>query len=55
MGKVKKHKRKGPKSSRSGCLLCKPQKRQGNSEEARANGGNLRRVMASKEHMREYV
>ena len=23
------HKRKGPKSSRSGCLLCKPHKRQG--------------------------
>ena len=24
-----KHKRKGPKSTRSGCLLCKPHKRQG--------------------------
>ena len=23
------HKRKGPKSARSGCLLCKPHKRQG--------------------------
>ncbi len=23
------HKRKGPKSTRAGCLLCKPQKRQG--------------------------
>lgn len=23
------HKRKGPKSSRAGCLLCKPHKRQG--------------------------
>lgn len=23
------HKRKGPKSTRSGCLLCKPHKRQG--------------------------
>lgn len=25
------HKRKGPKSTRSGCLMCKPHKRQGNS------------------------
>ena len=23
------HKRKGPKSTRTGCLLCKPHKRQG--------------------------
>ena len=23
------HKRKGPKSARAGCLLCKPHKRQG--------------------------
>lgn len=23
------HKRKGPKSTRAGCLLCKPHKRQG--------------------------
>ncbi len=29
MGKPRKHKRKGPKSTRSGCLLCKPHKRQG--------------------------
>lgn len=29
MGKVRKHKRKGPKSARSGCLMCKPHKRQG--------------------------
>lgn len=29
MGKPKKHKRKGPKSTRAGCLLCKPHKRQG--------------------------
>lgn len=25
------HKRKGPKSTRAGCLLCKPHKRQGTS------------------------
>jgi hypothetical protein len=29
MGKPRKHKRKGPKSTRAGCLLCKPHKRQG--------------------------
>jgi hypothetical protein len=26
------HKRKGPKSTRSGCLLCKPHKHQGNKK-----------------------
>ncbi len=29
MGKPAKWKRKGPKSTRAGCLLCKPHKRQG--------------------------
>ncbi len=29
MGKPRKWKRKGPKSTRAGCLLCKPHKRQG--------------------------
>jgi hypothetical protein len=29
------HKRSGPKSTRSGCLLCKPHKRQGYSEKKR--------------------
>lgn len=28
-GNAMHHKRKGPKSTRSGCLLCKPHKRQG--------------------------
>lgn len=31
MGKPRKHKRKGPKSTRSGCLLCKPHKHQNHS------------------------
>lgn len=33
-----KHKRQGPKSTRAGCLLCKPQKHQAvkHSERARA-------------------
>ena len=29
MGKPRKWKRKGPKSTRAGCLHCKPHKRQG--------------------------
>lgn len=28
MGKPSKHKRKGPKSTRAGCLMCKPHKDQ---------------------------
>lgn len=29
------HKRKGPKSTRAGCLLCKPHKRQGQKYKVR--------------------
>jgi hypothetical protein len=29
MPKPKKHKRKGPKNTRSGCLMCKPHKMNG--------------------------
>jgi len=29
MPKPRKHKRKGPKSTRAGCLLCRPHKHQG--------------------------
>ncbi|MCE2425680.1 MAG: hypothetical protein J4F45_11385 [Pseudomonadales bacterium] len=29
------HKRKGPKSTRAGCLLCKPWKRQGTKRSER--------------------
>ena len=29
------HKRKGPKSTRAGCLLCKPWKRQGAKRDER--------------------
>lgn len=29
------HKRKGPKSTRAGCLLCKPHKRQGVDDQGR--------------------
>ena len=30
------HKRKGPKATRAGCLLCKPHKAQGNSKKAKS-------------------
>ncbi len=33
MPKLKKHKRKGPKSTRSGCLLCQPHEHQSNDEQ----------------------
>jgi len=38
------HKRKGPKSTRSGCLLCKPHKRQGVKAAGKARFGDLRRL-----------
>jgi hypothetical protein len=37
------HKRKGPKSTRSGCLLCKPHKRQGVRRVVRVKGERGRR------------
>ena len=36
------HKRKGPKSTRAGCLLCKPHKRQGAPLRTRQRHGVLR-------------
>ncbi len=40
------HKRKGPKSSRAGCLLCKPHKRQGAPAKTRLKISVLRRMGA---------
>lgn len=37
------HKRKGPKSTRAGCLMCKPHKRQGQKYKDR-EPLNVRRV-----------
>jgi hypothetical protein len=44
------HKRKGPKSTRAGCLLCKPYKRQGHkrTERARFNQYKKAKVAAEK-------
>ena len=40
-------KRKGPKSTRAGCLLCKPQKRQGAPLEERQRFAATRRIKAA--------
>ena len=40
------HKRKGPKSTRAGCLLCKPQKRQGAPLKSRQKFSELRKLAA---------
>ncbi len=44
------HKRKGPKSTRAGCLMCKPYKRQGHkhAERARFNQYRKDKVAAEK-------
>jgi len=36
MPKPRKHKRKAPKSSRAGCQLCKPHKRNGCEEQTKS-------------------
>lgn len=38
------HKRKRPKSTRSGCLLCKPHKRQGCGHTGKTDGLNMRNL-----------
>lgn len=38
------HKRKRPKSTRSGCLMCKPWKRQGSCLHQRAKFSDVRRM-----------
>jgi hypothetical protein len=46
------HKRKGPKSTRAGCLMCKPHKRQGVKLSDRACGTNMRRLTATSADLR---
>ncbi len=41
------HKRKGPKSTRAGCLLCKPHKRQGAPLQQRERFRQMARRMAA--------
>jgi hypothetical protein len=46
------HKRKGPRSTRAGCLMCKPHKRQGVKLSDRVCGANFRRLMAASTDLR---
>jgi hypothetical protein len=41
------HKRKGPKSTRAGCLMCKPQKRQGAPKKTRRKFSDLRKIASA--------
>ncbi len=47
------HKRKGPKSTRAGCLLCKPQKRQGAPKQSRQKFSELRKLTATEDMLVE--
>lgn len=47
------HKRRRPKNQRAGCLYCKPYKGNGHTEAERTNGGNLRRLKAAEQQLRE--
>lgn len=47
------HKRKGPKSSRAGCLLCKPHKRQGAALNQRERFSAVRRRKIAGEKIAE--
>jgi hypothetical protein len=47
------HKRKGPKSTRAGCLLCKPYKRQGTAMAQRQTFGETRKLRVAAEKIAE--
>jgi hypothetical protein len=47
-------KRKGPKSTRAGCLLCKPHKRQGQRHDLRITFGERRRQEAAKSELAQF-
>ena len=47
------HKRKGPKSTRSGCLLCKPHKRQGARRQDRMKPSQWRKQEGASAQLRE--
>lgn len=49
------HKRKGPKSSRAGCLLCKPHKRQGAPLTERQKFSERRKRRIAKESISEFI
>lgn len=41
------HKRKGPKSTRAGCLMCKPYKRQGSARRTKLKGLRVPRKLSN--------
>lgn len=47
------HKRKGPKSTRAGCLLCKPHKRQGAPLAERQRHSVNQKLLAASQQMAE--
>lgn len=47
------HKRKGPKSTRAGCLLCKPHKRQGTKRAHRQRHSENRRIVSGLQQLAE--
>jgi hypothetical protein len=47
------HRRKGPKSTRAGCLSCKPHKRQGTNRAERTRFGQLRKYKVAAEKIVE--
>jgi len=48
-------KRKGPKSTRAGCLFCKPHKRQGAPHKDRQRHSANRKMQDAKERMEPYT
>jgi hypothetical protein len=46
-------KRKGPKSTRAGCLLCKPHKRQGTPYTERRRHSMNQRILDARQQLRE--
>jgi hypothetical protein len=46
-------KRKGPKSTRAGCLMCKPHKRQGQRLAIRGTFGDWRKMRSMREQLEE--
>lgn len=47
------HKRKGPKSTRAGCLLCKPHKRQGETLRNRQRHSVNRQMLSLQQQLAE--
>jgi len=48
------HKRKGPKSTRAGCLMCKYYKRQGHTHPERSRFSQYKKDVIAREKIAEY-